>query len=101
MSPTPPLANRDVARILDREYLVIRGRILELAADLDRLDRAPEPVGHHPDERLAHIRRALEALLVPSPDRAETVQQLFSLPYDENWPRPEPASAVTPPEPRF
>ena len=94
MIPTPA---RDVARILDREYLAIRGRILELAADLDRLDRAPEPPGHHPDERLAHIRRALEALLVPGPDRAETIQQLFSLPYDPNWARP--GSDSSPPAP--
>jgi hypothetical protein len=96
-----PTAARDVAKILDREYLTIRGRILELAADLDRLDRAPEPHGHHPDERLAHIRRALEALLVPGPDRAETIQQLFSLAYDPNWSRPDPGSSTPPPAPRF
>jgi hypothetical protein len=94
----PTAAPRDAAQILDREYLAIRGRILELAADLDRLDRAPEPPGHrHPDERLAHVRRALEALLVPGPDRAETIQGIFSLPYDPEWARPQPRGAADPP----
>ncbi len=31
------------------------------------------------------IRQALEALLVPEPGRAETVQRIFSLDYDPEW----------------
>lgn len=77
---------RDAAEVLDREFLVTRARILDLAAALDRLDRAPEPRhNHHPDPRLAQIRQALESLLVPEPSRAETVQILFSLEYDPDW----------------
>jgi hypothetical protein len=34
---------------------------------------------------LAQIRQALEALTVPGPGRAETVQRLFSLDYDPAW----------------
>ena len=77
---------RSVLEVLDRDFLEIRARILDLAAALDRLDRAGEPAGrHHPDRRLAQIRLALEALAVPEPTRAETVQRIFSLDYDPEW----------------
>ena len=32
---------------------------------------------------------------------AETIQQLFSLPYDPKWARPEAGSGSPPPAPRF
>jgi hypothetical protein len=77
---------RDVAEVLNRDFLDTRSRILDLAAALDRLDRAPNKTGdHHPDRRLAQLRQALEALLEPGPGRAETVQRLFSLEYDPDW----------------
>ena len=77
---------RDVAEVLDRDFLETRSRILDLAAALDRLERAPNKSGdHHPDRRLAQLRQALEALLEPGPGRAETVQRLFSLEYDPAW----------------
>jgi len=82
------LASRDAAVVLNREFLEIRSRILELAAALDRVDRAPESAGaphHPPDRRLAQLRKALEALLVPDHGRAETVQTIFSLEYDPHW----------------
>lgn len=77
---------RDVAEILNRDFLDTRSRILDLAAALDRLDRAPNRAGDHPPERrVAQLRQALEALLEPGPGRAETVQRLFSLEYDPEW----------------
>lgn len=82
------LSTRDAQAVLNRDFLEVRGRILELAADLDRLDRAPEAPGHPPDRRLAQVRSAIEALLEPGPGRAETVQRIFSLDYDPDWPRP-------------
>ncbi len=81
-------ATRDADAVLNREFLEIRSRVLELAAALDRIDRSPEPAGHQPDRRLAQVRRSIEALLEPGPDRAETVQRIFSLEYDPNWVRP-------------
>lgn len=78
-------ATRQAAQVLDRDFLEIRARILAVAADLDRLDRASDHPGHAPDRRMAQIRRALEALLVPEPGRAETVQHIFSLDYDPDW----------------
>ena len=78
-------SRRDVAEVLNRDFLETRGRILELAAALDRLDRAPEHPGHHPDRRLAQLRQAIEALLEPGPGRSETIQRLFSDDYDPRW----------------
>jgi hypothetical protein len=81
-------ATRDADSVLNREFLEIRSKVLEVAAALDRIDRAPEGPGHAPDRRLAQLRRAIEALLEPGPDRAETIQRVFSLDYDPAWPRP-------------
>jgi hypothetical protein len=76
---------RDAHEVLDREFLLTRSRILDVAAALDRIDRAPDRPGHSPDRRLAQLRQAIEALLEPGPGRAETVQRIFSLEYDANW----------------
>ncbi len=76
---------RTVPQVLDRDFLEIRARMLDLAAALDRIDRASLPSHQTPDQRLAQIRSGLEALLVPESDRAETIQRLFSLEYDPHW----------------
>jgi hypothetical protein len=76
---------REVTEVLNRDFLETRGRILEIAAALDRLDRASSHPGEAPDRRLGQLRQAIEALLEPGPGRAETVQHLFSLQYDPNW----------------
>ena len=78
-------SRRDMTEVLDRDFLETRGRILEVAAALDRIDRAPSRAHEAPDRRLAQLRQAIEALLEPGPGRAETVQRLFSLDYDPRW----------------
>jgi hypothetical protein len=76
---------REATEGLNRDFLETRSRILEIAAALDRLDRASSHPGEAPDRRLAQLRQAIEALLEPGPGRAETVQRLFSLDYDPDW----------------
>jgi hypothetical protein len=76
---------RDSTRVLDHDFLETRCKILEIAATLDRIDRAPARHGEHPDPRLGQLRRAVEALLEPGPGRAETVQHIFSLEYEPRW----------------
>ncbi|WP_337177223.1 hypothetical protein [Paludisphaera sp.] len=76
---------RDALQILDRDFLELRAKILEIAAGLDRVDRAPARHGEPPDPRLGQLRQALDALSRPGPDRAETVQLIFSLEYDPDW----------------
>lgn len=79
------LNTREAREVLDREFLETRGKILEIAAVLDRIDRAPAHHPEHPDPRLGQIRQALEALCIPGPCRAETIQMIFSLEYDRRW----------------
>ena len=83
--PTKSPAGRSKAEVLNRDFLDVRSRILDLAAALDRLDRAPRVARDSPDGRVAQLRQALEALLEPGPGRAETVQRIFSLDYDPDW----------------
>jgi len=71
------------AEILDREFLTTRSRLIDLAAALDRLDQANGSVADDP--RMAQIRRSLEILGGDADDRAEQLQQLFSLPYRGGW----------------
>jgi hypothetical protein len=75
----------DAAQVLDKEYLELRAKILEIGASLDRLDRSPGKVGGDP--RLALIRDGLRELLAGEDGRAERIQLLFSLPYDGDWKR--------------
>jgi hypothetical protein len=68
---------------LNREFLEIRCKILELAAAFDRLDRTEGSVSHDP--RLAKLHEALKTLLEQTSDRAEQVQMIFSRDYDKDW----------------
>jgi hypothetical protein len=79
------LSTRDATEVLDRDFLETRCKILEIAATLDRIDRAPARHGEHPDPRLGQLRQALEALIEPGPGRAETIQRIFSLEFDPGW----------------
>ena len=85
MRPSPLNAEE----LLDQEFLVVRAKILEIAAALDRLDRGAGDSDNHPrkDSRTEKLRRGLEALLSHEQNRAERIQQIFSLPYDEGWRR--------------
>ncbi len=68
---------------LNREFLEIRARILEIAAALDRLDRSEGSV--EPDPRIDRIRRGLTVLSGSDGDKAEQIQMVFSLPYEQDW----------------
>ena len=69
--------------VLDREFLVLRAKILELAAALDRLGRAEGEVSDDP--RLARLFEALRVLEAQQDDRAEQVQLIFSRSYEDDW----------------
>lgn len=75
-------ASAPALSVLDREFLTIRSRLLELAAALDRVDRAGDTSS---DPRRDNIHRSLELLARGGSGRAEQVQMLFSLPYKEDW----------------
>jgi len=69
--------------VLDREFLEVRAKLLELAATFDRLDRG----GGAPtdDRRIKLVKQGLKVLLDETGDRAEQIQLLFSRPYDDDW----------------
>ena len=71
------------ADVLEREFLQIRARILEVGALLDRLDRGEGSVADDP--RIGQILQAIETLRSVKTHRAEQIQLLFSLPYFEDW----------------
>lgn len=84
MNPLP------AARALDNYFLEARSKLLDLAAILDRIDRGDEADAANADGRAARINRALEVLRSQAPNKAEQIQQIFSLEYDPNWKRPKP-----------
>ena len=68
---------------LDREYLPVRAKILEVAAALDRVQRANDQATDDP--RWKQLQAGIKLLQTDDPERAEQVQLLFSQPYDEQW----------------
>lgn len=68
--------------VIDREFLEIRAKILELAASFDRMDRGE---GSASAEQLEQLHRGLEILSEDEPNRAERVQLLFSREYSSQW----------------
>jgi hypothetical protein len=69
------------ADVFGREFLGIRHGLIELAAALDRIDRAGGVAADDP--RWLQIRRSLDILAGSAAGRAEGVEILFSLPYPE------------------
>ncbi|MDZ7617679.1 MAG: hypothetical protein U1E05_11780 [Patescibacteria group bacterium] len=73
----------NASEVLDREWLTVRARLLEVAAALDRVDRAEGSVAN--DARIGQIREALTLLTRERDHRAEQLQLALSLPYDPQW----------------
>lgn len=74
---------RSSADVFDQEFLPIRAKLLEVAASLDRLDRAGGSLTS--ESRLKQVRAAIEVLLRPENDRTEQIQLIFSRPFNEEW----------------
>ncbi len=74
--------------VLDRFFFQTRAKVLEVAADLDRLDRAgmDDDLAH--DERMVQLREAISILIDGEAERATRVQMTFSDPYQSGWSRP-------------
>ena len=69
--------------ILNREFLEMRCKILDLAAAFDRLGRADGTTADDP--RVSRLREALSLVLDEPEGRAEQVQMHFSRAYDDGW----------------
>lgn len=69
---------RTASETLDATYLEMRWRALSLAADLDRVYRAPGGESVARDARLVSLKKAIEVLLSAEGNRAARVQMLLS-----------------------
>jgi hypothetical protein len=72
----------DAKQLTDEYFIENRNRILEIAAFLDRLDRA-DPARHARDFRLEAFSEALKILASGRPDYLAQIQLLFSDPTTE------------------
>lgn len=75
----------DANAVLEKDFLEMRHRVLDLAAAFDRIDRADNAKAIHDDPRVRMLCDALRLLTDGEPDRAERVQMAFSEPYDPRW----------------
>jgi hypothetical protein len=82
--------SRTAAQTLDNEYLLVRAKLLEIAASLDRIERADGTIANDP--RISQIQTAIAILQATTlsddsnaPNRAEELQLTFSLPYETGW----------------
>jgi hypothetical protein len=69
-------------QVLDLQFLDARGKLIELAAFLDRVDRASGEA----DFRLEALKRAIEELSLASPQRARNVLLALSDPTTDPIP---------------
>ena len=79
---------RDANQILGESFLETRAKLLEVAATLDRIDRAAEdesPLSSASQPQRAQIDDAIRICLSEGPDRAERLQKLFSRQYESDW----------------
>ncbi|MDA0321709.1 MAG: hypothetical protein O2923_03195 [Verrucomicrobia bacterium] len=74
-----PLSQRE---IIEKYFMENRSKILDIAAFLDRLDRATEKNAED-DFRYNAFRAALERLLADGPARVKDIQMLLSDPNTE------------------
>ena len=78
-------AVQSAPEVFEQTFLLTRAKILEIAATLDRLDRAESAESLRSDPRFRQIQQGLEILLSDGFHRAAQVQELFSDQYDPNW----------------
>ncbi len=71
------------SEVLDHEFLAVRMKLIDIAAVLDRIDRAEDKATDDP--RLEKISQGLKLLADDDGDRTKRLQMIFSLKYDEDW----------------
>jgi hypothetical protein len=84
MTPLP------ASRALDQFFLDARCRLLDLAAIVDRVGRGEDAAAAAADPRMDKIRKSLAVLASAAANKAELIQQIFSLEYNPDWKRPKP-----------
>lgn len=75
------------SEIFDQCFLEIRAKLLEVAASLDRVERADSDGSVGNDMRRRQIQQGLDILARPGTNRAEQIQMVFSDRYEPEWAR--------------
>ena len=83
MSTKQPMAERNAAQIVADEFMIARAKIIELAATLDRIERASGNVNDSKNMQL--LVHAMHILIDDQVEKAKQVQLLMSRVYDPNW----------------
>jgi hypothetical protein len=78
MSNPAPTCPASRSKVVDLYFLEHRAKVIDIAAFLDRADRAEDEGEAADDNRLVALRRAIGLLLDDKPGRAKRVQELFS-----------------------
>lgn len=87
---------RSPQQILQADYLIARAKVIEVAAVLDRIDRAAANVAGdeavdgdgntvYSDPAYQKIQNAIAILTDSQSDKTRRVQELLSRPYAANW----------------
>ena len=79
-NPNCPMSRADV---IDRYFMEHRAKLIDIAAFLDRLDRADPDGAGDEDYRISAMRRAVAELQSDEPHRARRVLELLSDPTTE------------------
>ena len=69
--------------IVDREYLELRSKVLQIGASLDRIERAGGNLAKNTKASL--LLETIRILLDGKPERTERIQLACSRPYDVGW----------------
>lgn len=83
MSTKQPMAERSAAQIVADEFMIARAKIVELAATLDRIERASGNVDDSKNMQL--LVQGMHILIDDEVEKAKRVQLLMSRTYDPNW----------------
>lgn len=88
--------------VIDLYFMEHRAKLLDIAAFLDRVDRADVDADPTTDNRLAAMQQAIDILRDDRPERARRMQELFSDMTDEPIEKAPMQGAVgVPPDRRY
>jgi hypothetical protein len=76
-------SDRSATKVIADEFLIARAKVLELAATLDRIERAEGKVDE--SKPMLLLSQGLQILCDSETDKAKRVQLLMSRPYEPNW----------------
>lgn len=82
MNPQPARSPLTATELVDEYFIETRNRIIEVAAFLDRIDRA-DPAVLDQDYRVRALTDAIHVLAGSGPDRVREIQTLMSDPTTE------------------